>query len=141
MARTKRPTGATLWLKDGWIYVRTPYDADFVSSFKARISAAHRKWDPVEKVWKVDPSQDDALVAIVTQYFGEPTILEDKEVVVVAAAEGDPYGALLRLASNEILTKVYRLIATTLHPDKGGSADNMTKANQAWAAIKADRGI
>ena len=72
----KRQSGATLWLKDGWIYVRTPFDQDFVNQFKAKISAAYRKWDPVEKVWKVDPSQDGPLLEIVTKFFGEPTVLD-----------------------------------------------------------------
>ena len=138
---SKKQSGATLWLKDGWIFVRTPYNPDFVSELKSKISASHRKWDPVEKLWKVDPSQDDLLVAIVTKFYGEPTVLEDKEVVTIALTDGDPYGALLRLAPDDVLKKVFRLIATSLHPDKGGPADKMTSANQAWKAIKADRGL
>lgn len=133
--------GATLWIEDGWIMVRTPYDPDFVKDLKGKISAAHRRWDPDTKLWKVDPSQDDLLVEIVTEYFGEPTVLEDKEVVVVAAEGEDPYGVLLRLAPDAILKKCYRLVATALHPDKGGSAEDMTRANQAWKAIREDRGL
>lgn len=140
MAKT-RETGATIWLKDGWLHCRTPYDADFVNILKAKIPASHRKWDGIDKIWKVDPSKDEVLVEIITRFFGEPTVLEDKEVVVLTANAGDPYSDLLRLAPNDVLKSVFRLIATALHPDKGGQADKMTKANQAWAAIKADRGL
>lgn len=133
--------GATLWLKDGWIYVRAPFDQEFVDELKKRISPAHRRWDPVEKLWKVDPSQDQRLVKIVKKYFGEPTVLEDKEVVVVAAQDSDPYAALLRLAPNDILKKCFRLIASAIHPDKGGKAKAMERANQAWQAIRKDRGL
>lgn len=141
MAKEKPPRGATLWLKDGWIHVRTPFSREFVDELKKKLSRAHRRWSPEEKVWMVDPSQDDLIVEIVTKYFGEPTVLENKEVVVVAGSEEDVYGQLLRLAPDDVLKKVYRLIATSLHPDKGGSAQAMTHANQAWGAIKKDRGL
>ncbi len=121
--------------------VRTPYDADFVKALKTSISPVHRKWDPVDKLWKVDPSQDAVLIRIVTKFFGEPTVLEDKEIVVVAAEDSDPYAALLRLAPDDVLKKCYRLIASAIHPDKGGQAQSMTRANQAWSAIRADRGM
>lgn len=128
-------------MKDGWIYVRTPYDRKFVDDLKKNISAAHRRWDPVDKIWKVDPSQDDLLVGIVKRYFGEPTVLEDKEVVVVAAQDSDPYAALLRLAPDDVVKKCFRLIASAIHPDKGGKAKAMERANQAWQAIRKDRGL
>lgn len=142
MAKKKKVKGATLWIEGGWIHVRTPYDPGFVRELKSEIHASQRKWDPDEKIWKVDPSQDDVLVPLVAKYFGEPTVLEDKEeVVVVTQAGDDPYGALLRLAPDDVLKRVYRLVATALHPDKGGSAEKMTRANQAWKAIREDRGL
>jgi hypothetical protein len=141
VAKKARPQGATLWLKDGWIYTRTPYDRDFVDSLKKVIPAAYRRWDPVEKLWKVDPSKDEVLIKIVTRYFGEPTVIEDKEQVVVAALPpgDDPYAALLKLAPNDLLKKIQRQIVSAVHPDHGGSNEAMATANSAWSAIKTDR--
>lgn len=132
--------GATLWLKDGWIFVRTPYDKTFVEKLKSTISSVYRRWDPAEKLWKVDPSQDEKLVELVTSFFGAPTILEDKEVIVVAESTTDAYGTLLRLAPDDVLKKVFRLIAAAVHPDAGGTGEKMAQANSAWNAIKQDRG-
>ena len=133
--------GATLWLKDGWIFVRTPFDRSFKDDLKSEIPREFRRWSPEEKVWKVDPSQDGALVDLVTRYFGEPTILEDKEIVVVESEDKDPYSSLLSLAPNSVLKKVFRLIAAAVHPDAGGSGEKMTQANMAWSLIKQDRGM
>lgn len=141
MAHKSRPTGATLWLKDGWIMCRTPFDLDFVDELKKKIKAAYRRWSPNDKLWKVDPSQDEVLIEIVTKYFGEPTIIEDKEQVVIAALpEGDdPYAALLKLAPNDVLKKIHRQIVLAVHPDHGGTNEAMATANSAWQAIKTDR--
>lgn len=133
-------SGATLWVKDGWIHVRTPYNRDFVDDLKAGIEARFRAWDPDDKVWKVNPAKDEVLLRIVKKHYGDPTILEDKEIVVVENDGADPYGKLLRLAPDAVLKKCYRLIAAAVHPDAGGTGDQMTQANNAWALIKQDRG-
>jgi len=144
MARKTRPQGATIWMsEDKWVIVRTPFDRDFVDELKRKIPPAYRRWNPPDKTWKVDPSKDEVIIEIVTKYFGEPTVIENKEQVVVAALPpgDDPYSALLKLAPNPLLKKIQRQIVLAVHPDHGGSTEAMATANSAWAAIKTDRGM
>lgn len=49
---------------------------------------------------------------------------------------GDPYRALLESLPKDVLKKVYRLIAAEVHPDKGGTTEQMQKVNAAWDRIK-----
>lgn len=133
---------ATLWVKDGWIFCRTPYDPDFIIDMKNEIPGSARKWDATEKVWKVQASFADELESIVRKYYGEPTVLqEDVQVVVAAPSSADPFAALLRAAPNDVLKKIYQLVAVKVHPDAGGSNEAMSQVNVAWDEIKKERGI
>lgn len=134
---------ATLWVKDGYIFCRSPYSADFVQELKNDIHSSARVFLKVEKVWRVDAAYHEDLLSVVRKHYGEPTILEPdvKEVVVVEGASNDPFGAMLRVAPNEVLKKVYRMIAVEIHPDKGGKPEDMVLLNQAWDAVKKEKGM
>jgi hypothetical protein len=134
---------ATLWVKDGYIFVKTPYVEAFIQELKADIPYGSRVFLKVEKVWRVDAAYHEDLLSVVKKHFGEPTILEPevKEVVVVEGASKDPFGAMLRVAPAEVLKKVYRMIASEIHPDRGGKPEDMVTLNQAWDAIKKERGL
>jgi hypothetical protein len=134
---------ATIWVKDGFIFVKTPYVEDFIQELKADIPYQARVFLKVEKVWRVDASYHEDLLSVVKKHFGEPTILEPetKEVVVIEGANKDPFGMMLRVASSDLLKKVYRMIAAEVHPDKGGKPEDMVTLNQAWDAIKKERGL
>lgn len=134
---------ATLWVDKGWIHVRTPFDRAFIDALKALVPASDRRWDNDEKIWKVAAAWANELEPLVTRFYGPPTILEP-EVVVVAAPAGaahDPFGALLRLAGDDALKRIYRQLAAELHPDRGGSPERMIELNQAWEQIRKERGI
>lgn len=133
---------ATLWVDKGWIHVRTPFDRTFVDSLKALVPASDRRWDNEEKVWKVAAAWAGELETLVRAFYGEPTVLEPEVVVVAApAASADPFGAMLRLASDDGLKRVYRQLAAELHPDRGGAPERMIALNQAWELIRKERGI
>jgi len=134
---------ATIWADGTWIHVRTPFDRDFVAALKNRLPYGARKWDPDQKVWLVDPSYDQELLAVLEVYFGEVNVIEKEQPQIMAqlSAGDDPYTMLVRLASDETLKKLYRMVALDVHPDRGGSADSMAQANLAWDAIKKERGL
>lgn len=137
----KKATRATLWVEGGWIMVRTPYNPEFIDELKNEIPREARKWDTEEKIWKVDASYADDLEKLVRKFYGEPTVVQQEVLVTASAPEDDPYGMLLREAPNDVIKKVYLMIATKVHPDAGGSTESMTRVNQAWDAIKRERGL
>lgn len=137
------PNKATLWVKDGYIFVKTPYVEAFIQELKADIPYGSRVFLKVEKVWRVDAAYHEDLLSVVKKHFGEPVILdpEPAQVVVVEGSGKDPFGAMLRVAPPEVLKKVYRMIAVEIHPDKGGKPEDMVTLNQAWDAVKKERGL
>lgn len=132
---------ATLWVKDGWIYVRTPYDRAFVDAFKTVVPPSDRRWDSAEKVWKAAAAWADEVEDVVTEYFGPPTVLEPEVVVLEAPAQHDAWSTMLRLAPDALLKNLYRQLVATHHPDRGGDPDRMVELNRAWAEISKERGL
>jgi hypothetical protein len=131
---------ATLWVKDGYIFVKTPYDPEFVQELKADIPSSCRTWMGVDKVWRIAAAYHEDLLSVVKKHYGEPTVLEQEtQVVVVGDSGNDPFGAMLKVAPDEVLKKVYRMIAAEIHPDKGGKPEDMVTLNQAWAEVKKER--
>lgn len=136
-----QPKRATLWVKDGWIFCRTPYSEDFINDLKNEVPNHARKWDKEEKVWKVEAAFADDLERTVRRYFGEPTVLQQEVLVVAPQSAGDAYSDLLRAAPDDLLKKIYAMVASKVHPDAGGSHEAMTKVNVAWSEIRKDRKI
>lgn len=134
---------ATVWVKDGWIHIRSPYNPNFVQTLKADIPTSSRKFDPIDKVWKVAAAYADDALDVIRKFYGEPVVL-DTEVKVVAAPSGDsddPFGVMLKLAPNDTLKKVYALIAAKVHPDAGGKHEDMVALNDAWERVRRERSI
>lgn len=131
---------ATIRVKDGYIFLSAPYDEHFIQELKADIPYGSRIFLKNDKQWRIDAAYADDLLSVVRKHYGEPTIVEPEEkVVVVADAEVDPYGVMLRLGSDDTVKKVYRMLAVELHPDKGGKPENMVSLNQAWEKIRKER--
>jgi hypothetical protein len=130
---------ATIWSEGSWLFVRTPYDKEWIAELKIDIPYAGRKWDADQKLWKVDPAYLDDLIDVTEKYFDVSVINPNPEpevVMISAGAETDAYSRMLKLASPGLLKKVYRLIASEIHPDKGGPAHGMVELNAAWDEIK-----
>jgi hypothetical protein len=138
----KTASKATLWVKDGWIYIRTPFNADFIDDLKNDIPPRARKYLPVDKEWKVEAAYAEDVEKLVRKYFGEPTIVQNEVYVQGPAVSGDdPYARFLRACPTPVLAKLYKVAAIELHPDRGGDANAMAEVNAAWTEIKKDRGI
>ncbi len=55
--------------------------------------------------------------------------------------EKDPFSEMLKMASNNTIKQIYKLIAKDVHPDKGGTKEKMMKLNRLYERIKEIRGI
>jgi len=133
---------ATLWVKDGYIFCKSPYNQEFVQELKADIPGGCRVFMPIDKVWRVAAAYHEDLLSVVRKHYGEPTILEPETTVTVVESTGkDPFGEMLRVAPPELMKKIYRLIAAEIHPDKGGKPEDMITLNAAWTEVKKEKGL
>jgi hypothetical protein len=126
---------ATLWAEAGWIHIRSPYNAQYVSDIKVEIDRSYRKWNPDSKTWSVDVSMLDTLITISERYF-TVNVIEQAVPEVIVEGGHDAYSELLSGLPNDVLKKVYRAIALECHPDKGADPKLLSAANVAWEKIK-----
>lgn len=129
---------ATLWAESGWIHIRSPYNADYVSDIKTEIDRSMRKWNPDSKTWSVDVSALEKLIEISERYFTVNVIEQQAPQVTVS---GDAYSALLTPLPDKVLKKVYLLIVSECHPDKGVDGKLLSGVNAAWGEVKKIRGL
>ena len=67
----QRGTYATLTqTPDGAFALRSSYDRNLVADLKAQIPTTGRRWDPVNKVWLIDPQFVGYAQGIVSQHLG-----------------------------------------------------------------------
>lgn len=60
------------------LLVNSPYNADFVSLLKEKVSANDRKWDGASKVWRVKASYLDTLKSIGELYYDHVEVIHDR---------------------------------------------------------------
>lgn len=121
----------------GWVDLHTPFDKKFVDELKNQIQPSHRKWDPGQGVWHVNELFLDVVVELTKRYFDEVTTdLLQQPSIAVPENMFMPVLQALKSMPDGALDKVYRTLATALHPDHGGSNELMTKLNQAYQQIK-----
>lgn len=129
---------ATLWAEGGWIHIRSPYNAEYVSAIKLEIDRSYRKWNPDSKTWSVDVSMLDILISISERFFTVNVIEQQPAQIMVA---GDAYSELLKSLPDKVLKKVYLLIVSECHPDKGVDGKLLSGINAAWNEVKKLRGL
>ena len=133
---------ATFWIEAGRVLMRSTYDPAFVLELKEQVGGRNRRWDPATKCWSFYLIVMDEVVALAEKHGYAVTVVEPPAPPTPALLVGeDPYSVLLRLAPDETVRKVYRLVASALHPDLGGDTEKMAQANAAWDAIRRDRRI
>ena len=49
--------------------LKTPFDEDFLESFKERIPRESRRWDSDEKLWLIDEKFEKAAILIACEFF------------------------------------------------------------------------
>jgi len=115
----------------GFIIMLTPYNKAFVEKFKLQIPYPHRKWNPEKKVWLVAETMLEQTVELMKNYFDDiSTNLLTEET------NNDVWKTVLDIIPIDYLDKIYMALANALHPDHGGSNEQMSKLNQAYQSRK-----
>ena len=121
--------------KEGWLNVSTPYDPKCVEDIKSYIESSGRRWNPDTKFWEVKEIHLGTLITILKKYFGE-NITQN-----LTAPESDTNAFkavfnILKDMPNGNMNKVYAALANAIHPDHGGSDEQMKLLNEAYEEIK-----
>ena len=75
------------------MFIRTPYDADFVNELKSKIHA--KRWDPEKKVWIIDIRERPKALEIIQRYYdvvednSPPAIPQVPESLLVESSISD----------------------------------------------------
>jgi len=138
---TKLPASAYPW---GWalhiISVEGNLFTPLIETLKTRIPQRRRKWSPGTKQWLVTSEMLDTLIATV-QHFGLTYAFDDDQKqahrqmpMSRTAAAATLY--LLPSAPPYVVDAVYRAIAKRMHPDRGGSTEQMQQINAAVELLR-----
>ncbi len=127
-SKWQRSDNATIWIdkKTGMVNLKTPYDPEYIDKFRELVPQPDRRWDKDNKIWKFNSKYIDDVVSLTEKYFNLEML---PEISVSDASNADK---LLRHLSLEGLAKVWRIVASELHPDKGGSAEAFVEAKSAY---------
>lgn len=132
---------ATIRIEGKRAYVKTPYDADWVTMLHDAVPNTHREWRKEIRSWVVGAMYVEAVKEICRQMGWKihvTTAIEDSEDTVP-----HPYAVLglLPQAEDVVVKKAYAALANKHHPDVGGSNDRMREINVAYQQICKERGI
>jgi hypothetical protein len=153
-----------IWADAGWLKCKTPYLEAFNDALKTEIDWKLRQWNRQEKLWLIDPSCLDELVAVTRKYFpnvqvgdqpgpatgprnraetGREPRQEARQRPSAVRDDGtyQTVASLLRSASTDALKRVYWALAADFHPDRGGDGDMLRRLNVAWDKIQMERGL
>jgi hypothetical protein len=111
----------------GFVWLVTPYNKTFVDHLKADIPYPHRKWSDEKKQWLISESFLEELVGIMTQYYEVDSNLSDPN------ESSNLWIDVFRNIRDEDCDRVFKSLAFALHPDRGGSPDQMKALNEAYS--------
>lgn len=124
----------------------SPYNKDFVEGLKKQIPYSDRSFDPDTKIWTFVERQLAPVQAFFKLLGVQATIITraQAEQASQSTPAGPQRGAaiaeialtFMRTAGPDAMLKAYRAAAMSLHPDRGGSMDQMSALNAAWDRIQ-----
>jgi hypothetical protein len=110
----------------------------FIEDLKASIPSRDRKWVPSAKFWMFKDAACDVLIALLDAhgltYEIENEAPAHRQLMSVNEAATTLY--LLPTAPAYIVDCVYRAMAKRLHPDAGGSNEQMQRINAAVEVLR-----
>jgi hypothetical protein len=124
---------ATVWVEDGELKLRFPYDAHIIDQLKERFCAAWRWYDKKRRIWSITLGQRAAAESFCREHFGKVVFLGE---LPMTTEEQPKLAALLDSLSPDLVAKVYKLLLFETHPDRGGDADTFRKVQDAYGAWK-----
>ena len=135
------PREATIMssIKEGWVKVSMPYDKACIDDLKAFIESGGRRWNPDTKFWEVKEIYLGTLVKILQKHFGANVSQSLTSTEEVSGNIFKPLFAVLKDMPNNEMKRVYNALAFALHPDRGGSNEQMVLLNQAYDSATEDK--
>lgn len=126
--------------KDGWFYVSAPYSPTItpklVIDFKTWIESSDRKWNPETKFWEFKQIHLGRIITMLKKYYGNSIT---QNLTTEEPITSNPFKALfaiLKSMPNGNMDKIYAALAQAIHPDHGGSDEQMKKLNEAYQEAK-----
>ena len=115
----------------GFVQMLTPYNKEFVEVFKITIPYPHRKWDPEKKIWLVAETMLEQPVELMKVYFDDiSTNLLTEE------PSSNIWETVFASIPNDYIDVVYRALCQAVHPDHGGTEEQMKMLNSAYQSRK-----
>lgn len=128
----------------------------FVALLKSAIPAGDRDYDPRTYFWYFKEAYGDGVRSLAQSIYGIASVsFISKQAAQQAQANRPFVGAValpIKQAFNEFIAlcntngndvidfesakRAYRRASTTLHPDRGGSPEQMAKLNELWKRVK-----
>ena len=111
------------------------------------MDATGRGWDPASKIWTITERFFPAIKVAAERIFpGQVNILTREQAEKATAPSAVKIKTLnevlldfVLLLPNDALQKAYRVAAMTLHPDRGGDMEKMSRLNALWQRIEMER--
>lgn len=122
--------------KDGWVNVSTPYKKECVDDIKSFIEPSGRVWNPTTKFWEIKEIYLGTIITILKKHFGDNIIQNLTEETASPSNVFKPLFDVLKQMPNGNLDKVYSALAFAIHPDRGGSTEQMKQLNTAYEEAK-----
>ena len=117
-----------------------------VQFLKQAIPHSDRNWNPDTKTWTFTEKYLDGVQKFCVLIFGQQevaTLTRDKVEGQTRSVSVQSTNTLdlailtfMKLLPYEAAQRAYKMAAMTLHPDRGGDMELMTKLNQAWSKIE-----
>ena len=121
----------------GWLNVSTPYLPRCVEDLKAYIEPSGRKWNPDSKFWEIKEVYLGTLISILEKHFGKENIIQNiTEEETLPSNIFQPLFEILKSMPNGNIDKVYSALAFAIHPDRGGSTEQMKMLNNAYEDVR-----
>jgi hypothetical protein len=108
--------------------VVTPYDPDYIEDLKSEIGSENREWDPDIKCWRIRITELKTVKRLLTQN-GMPFTEEN---ISPMKTGGNVFKQVLEVIPDDYVTKVYFALAQAVHPDHGGTENQMKELNAAY---------
>lgn len=115
------------------------YSPEMVAAIKANIPSRQRTWKPDLKQWWFKPGQLPSIEALARLHCGAVAyVRRDGDLEPAVPAEtAAAYRALYLVpgAPPELIKAAYRILAKRVHPDAGGTTEQMQRVNAAYAEL------
>lgn len=116
-----------------------------VQFLKQAIPHSDRNWEPTTRTWTFTEKYLDGVQKFCILIFGQQEVacltkdkVEGQSKISVQSVNSIDAAMLtfMKLLPFDAAQSAYRKASMTLHPDRGGDMESMTKLNQAWSKIE-----